>query len=200
MTVHLSENSMVCRLLEVHQKKNETNISRHVHSFRLHRNLDRPLTAYVIILYACNNEHCLLLLLLFLSWRIRFSGLLPFRISSEILNFTDSRRDSLDRRSAHRKAATYTGQHRLRINVDGHPSREWNSNPRPQSLSGRCLEWDSKPRSQCLSKRRHFMLWTARPLSQSSYLQELGNSCQQWPQNPLSSISLSFLVYLAQQL
>jgi hypothetical protein len=39
------------------------------------------------------------------------------------------------------KAATYTGQHKRRINADRHP----------------CLEWDWNPRSQCSSERRHFM-------------------------------------------
>jgi hypothetical protein len=54
--------------------------------------------------------------------------------------------------SARRKAATYTGQHRHRINAHRHP----------------CLEWDSKPRSQRSSKRRQFMPQTARPLWSAS--------------------------------
>jgi hypothetical protein len=41
----------------------------------------------------------------------------------------------------------HTEQHKYRINVHKHP----------------CFEWDSNSRTQCSSKRRQFMLQTARP-------------------------------------
>jgi hypothetical protein len=41
-----------------------------------------------------------LLILLFLPWRIRPSGLFPFRLNSEIMDLTDSCQDSLDGWSA----------------------------------------------------------------------------------------------------
>jgi hypothetical protein len=52
----------------------------------------------------------------------------------------------LDGGSARRKAATYTEQHKHRID------------------KYLCLQWDSNPRSQCLSERRQFMPQTERPL------------------------------------
>jgi hypothetical protein len=36
-----------------------------------------------------------------------------------------------------REAATCTGQHEYRINANKHACLEWDSNPRPQCLSGR---------------------------------------------------------------
>jgi hypothetical protein len=48
--------------------------------------------------------------------------------------------------SARRKAATYTGQHKHKINV-------YTDIP--------CLEWDSNSRSQCSSDRRQFMPYCA---------------------------------------
>jgi hypothetical protein len=54
----------------------------------------------------------------------------------------------LEQGSCPRKAATNTGQHKHRKNIDIHP----------------CLECDSTQGSQCLSRRRHFMPYTARPL------------------------------------
>jgi hypothetical protein len=64
-----------------------------------------------------------------------------FKNSFETMNITESLHDSLDGGSARSNAATYTGQHKHRINADIQPS----------------LEWDSNPRSKCLSRRRHFM-------------------------------------------
>lgn len=59
------------------------------------------------------------------------------------MNLVDSWYDSFYGRSAHCKAATYTGQHRK--TADSHP----------------CLGWDLNLRSQCLSGQRQFMppLW-----------------------------------------
>jgi hypothetical protein len=51
---------------------------------------------------------------LFLTWWIRTSGVFTFRINSAIVNLIDSWQDSLDGRSARRKTATYTGQHKHR--------------------------------------------------------------------------------------
>jgi hypothetical protein len=42
----------------------------------------------------------------------------------------------LDGGSARRKAATYTEQHRHRINAHRHPCHEWDSNPRSQCSRG----------------------------------------------------------------
>jgi hypothetical protein len=66
----------------------------------------------------------------------------------QFLNPIHSRYDSLDGGSASRKAATYTWQHKHRINAH----------------RDTCLEWDSNPLSQCSSRRRRFMPQTARPL------------------------------------
>jgi hypothetical protein len=74
-------------------------------------------------------------------------GLFAFRINLR-LDLTDSWQDFLDGWSAHRKASTYTGQHKHRRNVDGHP----------------CLKRGSNPRSQCLSGGKCFMPQTAHPL------------------------------------
>jgi hypothetical protein len=63
------------------------------------------------------------------------------------LNLVDSWQDSLDGWPARRKATTYTGQHKQRINVERHP----------------CLEWDSNPRFHCSSWRRYFVTKTPRP-------------------------------------
>jgi hypothetical protein len=60
--------------------------------------------------------------------------------SIQFLNLRQSVR-LLGRGSARRKAATYTGQHKHKINADKYP----------------CLEWDSNPGSQRSSERRHFM-------------------------------------------
>jgi hypothetical protein len=68
-------------------------------------------------------------------------------VSLQFLNLGQST-GLLARGSARRKAATYIGQHKHRINADRHP----------------CLEYDSNPRSQCSSERRQFMPQTARPL------------------------------------
>jgi hypothetical protein len=55
---------------------------------------------------------CFFFFLLLLSWRIRLSRLFRFRIKSyESGNLINSKYDSLHKVSAHRKAATYTGQH-----------------------------------------------------------------------------------------
>jgi hypothetical protein len=62
------------------------------------------------------------LLLLRLSRRIKFFGLLQFIIKSEIMSLTDNSYDSLDRGSAHRKAAIDRGQHIHRRNADGQTS------------------------------------------------------------------------------
>jgi hypothetical protein len=59
----------------------------------------------------------------------------------QFLDLIHSRYDSLDGESARRKAATYTEQHKHRINAHVHP----------------CLEWDSNPRSHCSSERIEFM-------------------------------------------
>jgi hypothetical protein len=45
-------------------------------------------------------------------------------VSLKFLNLVDSRYDSLDGGSARRRAATCTGQHKLRINVEKHPCLE----------------------------------------------------------------------------
>jgi hypothetical protein len=47
-----------------------------------------------------------------LTWRIRFSGLFPFRNDCDAINIIASRQDSLGGGSAWRKAATYTGRHK----------------------------------------------------------------------------------------
>jgi hypothetical protein len=59
-------------------------------------------------------------------------------VSLQLHNLIDGRWDSLDGGSAGLKGATYTGQHKHRINADRRP----------------CLEWDSNLRSQCLNGRR----------------------------------------------
>jgi hypothetical protein len=58
-------------------------------------------------------------------------------VSLQFLNLIDSRQDSLDGRSARRKASTYTEQQKHTRNADRHPFVEQDSNLRPQCLSWR---------------------------------------------------------------
>jgi hypothetical protein len=93
-------------------------------------------------LYFFRYQMCILILSVFIpitpTWSIERPWNALFHFNFLIL---DSRYDSLDGGSAHRKAATNTGQYKHRIHADNHP----------------CLEWDSNPRSQCSSDRRQFM-------------------------------------------
>jgi hypothetical protein len=84
-------------------------------------------------------------MLFFLPWRLRLSGLFPFRIYYETMNVTEPI-GFLGGGSARRKVATYTGQ--------------------KKSL---CLELESNPRSQCSSGWRYFLSQTARPLIKKLY-------------------------------
>jgi hypothetical protein len=63
---------------------------------------------------------------LFVSpWRIRLSGLFPFRITFEIMNLIDSWYDSMDGGSGRHKAATYTGEHKHRTEADIFKPKIW---------------------------------------------------------------------------
>jgi hypothetical protein len=62
--------------------------------------------------------------------------------------------------SAHRKVATYTGQH-----------HEKNAVMQP------CLEWDSNPQSHCLIGRRHLMSYTKRPLWSAVHWIQIEKTC-----------------------
>jgi hypothetical protein len=77
------------------------------------------------------NLKLLFKLLLLQYWLVRLSGLFPFRITSEVMNLIDSLQDPLNNRSARRKAVTFTGQHKHRINVDRHECLKRNSNTEP---------------------------------------------------------------------
>jgi hypothetical protein len=75
----------------------------------------------------------------------------------------------LDGESACRKAATYTGQHKHRINADRHPCLEWDLNLRSQCLSGR---------TQSLLSTTKYSLRLSKERSCSFAIQVLSN-CQQ---------------------
>jgi hypothetical protein len=55
----------------------------------------------------------------------------------QLLDLLHIRQDTLEGGSARRKVATYTEQHKHRINAHRHPYLEWGSNPQPQCSSGR---------------------------------------------------------------
>jgi hypothetical protein len=93
---------------------------------------------------ACCIETSLYLLLFHPSIHPSINGSTAFRWPwplFQLLNPIHSRQNSLDGRSARRKAATYTQNNTNRINAHTHS----------------CLEWDSNPQSQRSSEGRQFM-------------------------------------------
>jgi hypothetical protein len=117
--------------------KRKNRISRHALSI----SYDTELFVRTLLFAKSNNVHVIFHPSMALQAFVGPWPLLQFHI------FLYRRQDSLDGRSARRKAVAYTHDNIQNKRTHRHP----------------CLEWDSNPRPQCSSERRQFMSQTTRP-------------------------------------